>query len=218
MFIFPGKNSPGRLLWREGDQTLFAVDAPSLMRPTLWQQPIARKEQQFLDGQNLHTFWFKPFLHFLILHGKLHLLWKNHTKKASPKANYEVTKFRICNLNFVSQFSVNRWTELYSAYIPAKYAWSLYNCSKMRCTGKMAPPDENLVNAHSQHRQNFSSGPSTSNFWTLVITSTHDCGASNILEKWKDKMCEAVHILSIHISKMCGATQFCAKVVRILGI
>ena len=39
-----------------------------------------------------------------------------------------------------------------------------YKCSKMRCTGKMAPPDENLVNAHSQHRQNFSSGPGTSNF------------------------------------------------------
>ena len=41
-----------------------------------------------------------------------------------------------------------------------------YKCSKMRCTGKMAPPDENLLNAHSQHRQNFSSGPGTSNFWT----------------------------------------------------
>ena len=39
-----------------------------------------------------------------------------------------------------------------------------YNRSKMRCTGKMAPPDENFVNAHSQHRQNFSSGPGTSNF------------------------------------------------------
>ena len=39
----------------------------------------------------------------------------------------------------------------------------------MRCTGKMAPPDENLVNAHSQHRQNFSSGPGTSSFWTLVV-------------------------------------------------
>ena len=38
----------------------------------------------------------------------------------------------------------------------------------MRCTGKMVPPDENLVNAHSQHRQNFSSGPGTSNFWTVV--------------------------------------------------
>ena len=38
----------------------------------------------------------------------------------------------------------------------------------MRCVGKMAPPDENLVNAHSQHRQNFSSGPGTSNFWTVV--------------------------------------------------
>ena len=24
-----------------------------------------------------------------------------------------------------------------------------YNCSKMRCTGKIAPPDENLVNGHS---------------------------------------------------------------------
>ena len=44
-----------------------------------------------------------------------------------------------------------------------------YNCSKKRCTGKMAPPDENFVNAHSQHRQNFSSGPGTSNFWTVVV-------------------------------------------------
>ena len=44
-----------------------------------------------------------------------------------------------------------------------------YKCSKMRCAGKMAPPDENLVNAHSQHRQNFSSRPGTSNFWTLVV-------------------------------------------------
>ena len=43
-----------------------------------------------------------------------------------------------------------------------------YNRSKMRCTGKMAPPDENFVSAHSQHRQNFSSGPGTSNFWTVV--------------------------------------------------
>ena len=41
---------------------------------------------------------------------------------------------------------------------------SYYKCSKMICTGKMAPPDENFVTAHSQHRQNFSSGPSTSNF------------------------------------------------------
>ena len=47
--------------------------------------------------------------------------------------------------------------------------WSTYKCSKMRCTGKMAPPDENLVNAHSQHRQNFSSGPGKSSFWTLVM-------------------------------------------------
>ena len=34
-----------------------------------------------------------------------------------------------------------------------------YKCSKMRCTGKMAPPDENLVNAHSQHRQIFHLDP-----------------------------------------------------------
>ena len=45
---------------------------------------------------------------------------------------------------------------------------TMYNCSKMRCTGKMVPRDENLVNAHSQHRQNFSSGPGTSSFWTVV--------------------------------------------------
>ena len=43
-----------------------------------------------------------------------------------------------------------------------------YNCLKMRCSGKMAPPYENRVNPHSQQRQNFSSGPGTSNFWTLV--------------------------------------------------
>ena len=46
-----------------------------------------------------------------------------------------------------------------------QYMWySTYKCSKIRCTGKIAPPDEHLVNAHSQHRQNFSSGPSTSSF------------------------------------------------------
>ena len=39
-----------------------------------------------------------------------------------------------------------------------------YNRSKIRCTVKMVPPDENFVTAHSQHRQNFSSGPGTSNF------------------------------------------------------
>ena len=32
------------------------------------------------------------FFHFLILHGKPHILWKNYTKKASLKANYKVTK------------------------------------------------------------------------------------------------------------------------------
>ena len=49
---------------------------------------------------------------------------------------------------------------------------SFYNRSKIRCTGKMVPPDENFVNAHSQHRQNFSSGPGTSNFWTVVVPLT----------------------------------------------
>ena len=39
-----------------------------------------------------------------------------------------------------------------------------YKRSKKRCTGKIAPPDENLVKAHSKHWQNFSSGPGTSNF------------------------------------------------------
>ena len=33
----------------------------------------------------------------------------------------------------------------------------------------MAPPDKDLVNAHSQHRQNFSSVPGTSNFLTVVV-------------------------------------------------
>ena len=54
-----------------------------------------------------------------------------------------------------------------------------YNRSKMRCTGKMAPLDENFVNAHSQHRQNFSSGPGTSNFWTVVVCKIfpQSCGS-----------------------------------------
>ena len=41
----------------------------------------------------------------------------------------------------------------------------------------MAPTDENLVNAHSQHRQNFSSGPpGTSNFLTLVVSVLQKVG------------------------------------------
>ena len=68
------------------------------------------------------------------------------------------------------------WTQYHQDYLiytirnlpTPSWLLSTYNCSKIRCTGKMAPPDENLVNAHSQHRQNFSSGPGTSNFWTLV--------------------------------------------------
>ena len=62
-----------------------------------------------------------------------------------------------------------------------------YKCSKIRCTGKMAPPDENLVNAHSQHRQNFSSGPGTSNFWTLVVrpsAALYIIKNNNSLQKW----------------------------------
>ena len=38
-------------------------------------------------------------------------------------------------------------------------------------------------------------------------TMEQDCVDSNILEKWKDRMCAAVHILSILFSRMCVATQ-----------
>ena len=38
---------------------------------------------------------------------------------------------------------------------------------------------------------------------------------SHLLEKWMDRMCAAVHILYIHFSRMCVATQSCAKVLRI---
>ena len=34
-------------------------------------------------------------------------------------------KYRICNHNFFSRFSINGWTEFVSAYIPAKSALSL---------------------------------------------------------------------------------------------
>ena len=34
-------------------------------------------------------------------------------------------KYRICNHNFFSRFSINGWTEFDSAYIPAKSALSL---------------------------------------------------------------------------------------------
>ena len=56
-----------------------------------------------------------------------------------------------------------------------------YNCLKMRCSGKMAPPYENRVNPHSQHRQNFSSGPGTSNFWTVVAGRELRCNQSYAL-------------------------------------
>ena len=76
-----------------------------------------------------------------------------------------------------------------------------YNCLKMRCSGKMAPPYENRVNPHSQHRQNFSSGPGTSNFWTLVAKDK--CRLSNILspnwelgDHWS--MVE-IHVLAIQL-------------------
>ena len=62
-----------------------------------------------------------------------------------------------------------------------------YKCSKMRCTGKMAPPDENLINAHSQHRRIFSSGPGSSNFWTVVMCTIPVCKNEALpLEKCHD--------------------------------
>ena len=48
----------------------------------------------------------------------------------------------------------------------------------------MAPPDENLVNAHSQHRQNFSSGPGTSNFRTVVVEVENQFN----LSQWSQKV------------------------------
>ena len=52
-------------------------------------------------------------------------LWKTtpSVKKLHPKASLKAIrsqKCRICNLNFFSQFSINRWTEFDFAYIPAK--------------------------------------------------------------------------------------------------
>ena len=56
-------------------------------------------------------------------------------------------KYRICNHNFFSRFSINGWTEFVSAIHPCKIC---------------------LI---------------------TLITSTQDCGASHIFEKWMDRMC-----------------------------
>ena len=92
---------------------------------------------------------------------------------------YESSKGILWHLELLllHHFQINDL--LSSTFYILKMAWraetsvflATYKCSKIRCTGKMAPPDENLVNAHSQHRQNFSSVPGTSNFWTVVSSS-----------------------------------------------
>ena len=93
----------------------------------------------------------------------------------------------------------------------------------MRCTGKIAPPDENLLNAHSQHRQNFSYGPGTSNFWTLVayfVKWTHFSKANfrlkwNLLGLWKAGLLP-VPIRALNVVCQLVNTQCCVFGVLIL--
>ena len=35
-----------------------------------------------------------------------------------------------------------------------------------------------------------------------------------MVDKWRDRMCTPTHILSLHFSRICEATQSCAKVIR----
>ena len=94
----------------------------------------------------------------------------------NSKGSFDNFQLQIAKLNKRNwPFKIYFWFIVISIFkkFPVCFWWCFlcalyYNRSKMRCTGKMAPPDENFVNAHSQHRQNFSSGPGTSNFWTVV--------------------------------------------------
>ena len=92
-----------------------------------------------------------------------------------PTTAYICSQLIILNginlTNFKSRMTLvrHRYSETKALTLTLSIAPTTYNRSKKRCTGKMAPPDENFVNAHSQHRQIFSSGPRTSNFWTVVV-------------------------------------------------
>ena len=122
---------------------------------------LSRSEISSSDCQNLES-------SLRLCHNNLKKNLSIQAQKTLPKAQMKIWNgywFSVVLRRRERKFHVGFcWQDI----ISFRMSNHSYYCSKMRCTGKMAPPDESLVNAHSQHRQNFSSGPSTSNFWTVV--------------------------------------------------